>query len=215
MVRRRLRREPLAYVTGRKGFRHLELEVDRRVLIPRPETELLVEVGLELARPTALDVGTGSGAIAVALAAELPAVTVTASDSSAAALEVARRNAERAGVTDRVELVEASEPPGGRFELWLANLPYVAEAEWEELAPEIRDWEPREALLAGPDGLAEIRSLVDALGRRDPGERPAAVALEVGVGQAEPVAAMLEAVGYAAESRQDLGGIDRVVLGRG
>ena len=214
MVRRRLRREPVAYIVGRRWFRHLELEVDGRVLIPRPETELLVDVALELAPQRALDIGTGSGAVALALAAELPGVEVTATDSSAAALQVARRNAERSGLGGRVKFVESTLPPGGRFDLWLANLPYVAEPDWEGLAPEIRDWEPREALLAGPDGLAAIRMLLSRLERRAAEESPSAVALEVGAGQAPEVAELLGRAGYRSEARTDLAGIERVVLGR-
>ena len=114
MVRRRLRREPVAYIVGRKGFRRIELAVDRRVLIPRPETELLVEVALERAPARLLDVGTGSGAIALAVADELPSCEVTATDTSAAALEVARANAERLGLVDRVRFLDGSIPADGR-----------------------------------------------------------------------------------------------------
>ena len=215
MVRRRLRREPLAYIVGRKWFRHLELQVDNRVLIPRPETELLVDVGLELGPQRALDVGTGSGAVALALADELPTVEVTATDSSPAALEVARRNADLCGLGDRVDFVQSAALPEGEFDLLLANLPYVAEPDWQRLAPEIREWEPRDALLAGPDGLAAIRSLLSVRAEREPGQRPSAVALEVGAGQAPEVAAMLARAGYPrTETRTDLAGIERVVLGR-
>jgi release factor glutamine methyltransferase len=215
MVRRRLRREPLAYIVGRKWFRRLELGVDGRVLVPRPETELLVEVGVELGPRRALDVGTGSGAVALALADELPGVRVTASDSSTGALEVARRNADRCGLGDGVEFVESGALPEGDFDLLLANLPYVAEPDWEALAPEIRDWEPREALLAGPDGLSAIRALAAELAERGPDRAPPAVALEVGAGQAAEVGAMLAAAGYGrTEARTDLAGVERVVLGR-
>ena len=130
MVRRRLRREPVAYILGRKGFRRIELAVDRRVLIPRPETELLVEVALEREPATVLDVGTGSGAIALAIADELPGCAVTATDTSAEALAVARANAERLGLGDRVRFQAGSVPAEGAFDLVVANLPYVAESEW-------------------------------------------------------------------------------------
>ncbi len=216
MVRRRLRREPVAYILGRKWFRHLELEVDRRVLIPRPETELLVEVGLELRPRRALEIGTGSGAVALALAAELPGVELTASDSSAAALEVARANADRLGLSERVAFFEGT-LPDREFDLLLANLPYVAEGDWDRLEPEIREWEPREALLSGADGLAAIRELLASIAdRTDSGGQVAAViALEVGAGQAAAVAALLPEAGYAeTEARADLAGIERVVLGR-
>ena len=212
MVRRRLRREPVAYILGRKWFRHLELEVDDRVLIPRPETELLVEVGLYLKPRRALEVGTGSGAVALALAAELPGVEVTATDSSPAALHVARANAERLGLGQRVSFELGMLVAHGGFDLLLANLPYVAEDDWRRLQPEIRDWEPREALLAGADGLSAIRDLLVVLGERSIADT---VALEVGAGQAPAVGELLAKAGYPrTETRPDLAGIERVVLGR-
>lgn len=207
MVRRRLRREPLAYITGSKGFRHLELAVDRRVLIPRPETELLVEVALELRPGSVLDVGTGSGAIALAIADELAGCELTASDTSAAALAVARANAEALSLHGRVRFVEGS-VPDGRFDLTVANLPYVAEADWPALQPEVTQWEPREALLAGADGLDAIRALI-------PRVESGALALEVGEGQAGAVATLLAQAGFSSiQTRPDLAGIERVVWGR-
>jgi release factor glutamine methyltransferase len=220
MVRRRLRREPVAYIVGRKGFRRLDLMVDHRVLVPRPETELLVEVALERAPASVLDVGTGSGAIALAVADELPACAVTATDTSPRALEVARANAERLGLGDRVRFLAGSVPAEGEFDLILANLPYVAEADWPSLQPEVTQWEPREALLAGPDGLDAIRALLsDSVRRLYPYATQATngsvvFALEIGAGQAEAVAGLLRAAGFSAiESRPDLAGIERVVLG--
>jgi release factor glutamine methyltransferase len=211
MVRRRLRREPVAYIVGRKGFRGIELEVDPRVLVPRPETELLVELALELEPRRVLDVGSGSGAIALAIAAELPGCAVTATDTSAAALEVARANAARLGLVERVDLVEAMLPPApDRFDLLVANLPYVAEGEWNELEPEVTEWEPREALLAGPDGLDALRVAIPAAA----GVAPVA-AFEVGAGQAQAVGELLFEAGFGAvETRPDLAGIPRVVVGR-
>jgi len=212
MVRRRLRREPVAYILGRKGFRRLELEVDARVLVPRPETELLVEVALEAQPATVLDVGTGSGAVALAIADELPACRVTATDTSGAALEVARANAGRLGLEERVEFVEAVVPPpgSGGFDLAVANLPYVGEREWSGLEPEVTQWEPREALLAGPDGLDILRTAIPAITDTAP-----AVALEVGEGQAAAVGQLLFEAGHGAvEVRNDLAGIERVVVGR-
>jgi release factor glutamine methyltransferase len=214
MVRRRVRREPVAYILGRKGFRGIELEVDPSVLIPRPETELLVEVALELGPRTVLDVGTGSGAVALAVAAELPGAELTATDVSPAALPVARANAERLGLAGRVRFLEGTLPERADFDLLLANLPYVGEAEWEGLAQEIRGFEPREALVAGPSGLEAIESLLAAIAERE--RPPRAVALEVGLGQAEAVGGLvIRAAGYGSvEARPDLAGIDRVVLGR-
>ena len=219
MVRRRVRREPVAYILGRKGFRRIELLVDRRVLIPRPETELIVDVAVELGPRSAIDVGTGSGAIALAIADEVPGARVVAVDVSLDAVRVAQSNAERLAIDDRVDAVvrgvgslRGAEPDGRPFDLLVANLPYVTEGEWEGLAPEIREYEPREALVAGPTGIEAIEALVDELSRM---ESPAAVALEVGAGQAGRVAQLLGAAGYdRIEARQDLAGIERVVLAR-
>jgi release factor glutamine methyltransferase len=218
MVRRRLRREPVAYILGRKGFRNLELAVDRRVLIPRPETELLVELALEVEPANVLDVGTGSGAIALAVADELPGCGVTATDTSAAALEVARANAQRLGLGDRVRFLEGTLPGDGVFDLILANLPYVAERDWPSLQPEVTQWEPREALLAGPDGLDAYRTFIP----RSAGllccyadQRSGGLAVEVGEGQAPAVAALMREAGFGGvEMRRDLAGIERVVVGR-
>ena len=212
MVRRRLRREPVAYILGRKGFRSIELAVDRRVLVPRPETELLVELALELRPARVLDMGTGSGAIVLAIATELPGCELIATDTSAAALEVAQANAERLGLAGRVEFVEAMLPPDlPRLDLIVANLPYVAEREWAELEPEVTKWEPREALLAGPDGLDVLRAAIPvAAAAATP-----ALALEVGIDQAQAVGEMLFEAGFATvETRADLAGIPRVVWGQ-
>ena len=163
-VRRRVRREPVAYILGRKGFRRIELLVDRRVLIPRPETEILVELALEIAPSRVLDVGTGSGAIALAVADELEDARVTAIDTSFNAVRVAQANADRLGLTDRVDVVlrgpsslKAAAQDASPFDLLLANLPYVTEDEWEDLSPEIREYEPREALVAGRPAWRRLR----------------------------------------------------------
>jgi release factor glutamine methyltransferase len=208
MLRRRLRREPVAYILGRKGFRRIVLEVDRRVLIPRPETELLVDVALEIRPRTALDIGTGSGAVALAVADELPGCEVTATDTSPAALEVARHNASRLGLAERVRFEPGSIAEGRSFDLALANLPYVSDEDLRVLAPEIREWEPREALAGGPDGLAAIRAVI-------PRVQAGVLALEVGQGQAQAVSQLLRENGFRdAETRADLTGIPRVVIGR-
>ena len=202
-VRRRARREPIAYIVGHKPFRHIDLMVDSRVLIPRPETELLVEVAVEIAPKSGRvhDVGTGSGAVALALKHERPDLVVSGSDRSPPAVDVARRNAERLGLD--VEFAIETGLPTGEYDLVVANLPYVRDDEWNALAPEIRDNEPREALVAGPDGLDEIRALVD--------EAPAGtlLALEHAPGQAEAVRAMLQGSG----TRADLAGRERVTVG--
>lgn len=214
MVRRRVAREPVAYILGRKGFRRIELEVDSRCLIPRPETELLVELATELRPRSALDVGTGSGAVALAVADEVEGCEVVATDTSRGALAIAAANAERLGLADRVSFEPGTLPAARRFDLVLANLPYVRSGEWPTLAPDITRWEPRSALLAGDDGLAAIRSLVAALA--DPGAtlECSVVGLEVGAGQAEAVSGLLRGAGFETEVRADLAGIDRCVVGR-
>lgn len=213
MVRRRIVREPVAYILGRRGFRGIEVSVDGRVLIPRPETELLVEIALELRPKSICDVGTGSGAVALAVAAELPGTDVVATDVSPAALEVARENAARLGLGERVRFELEALPAGEEFDLLVANLPYVREDEWAGLAPEITRYEPREALVAGPSGLEVIGGLLAALASG--GRRAGTVALEVGAGQAPAVAELVTEAGFpAVERRRDLAGIERVVIGR-
>jgi release factor glutamine methyltransferase len=211
-ARRRTQREPVAYILGRKGFRTIELEVDGRVLVPRPETEHLVEAALDLPRGARVaDVGTGSGAVALALKAERPDLEVVATDSSAAALAVARANAERLGL--EVELVPGDllEGVGGRLDAVLSNPPYVADGDHGALAPEIARHEPAEALMAGADGLEVIRRL--APGAAATGA--AFLALEVGFGQAAAVAEIVRGAGFPrTETTSDLAGIERVVVGR-
>jgi release factor glutamine methyltransferase len=202
-IRRRAAREPVAYIVGRRAFRRIELAVDSRVLIPRPDTETLVEVALDLlpAGARVHDAGTGSGAVALALKDERPDLIVSASDASAAAVEVARMNARRLGLD--VEVSVARGLPPGEFDLVTANMPYVREDEWDGLAPEIRDYEPREALVAGEDGLDAIRDLLagSAAGTR--------LALEHSPAQAPAVRALLD----VAETRRDLAGRERVTVG--
>ncbi len=211
MVRRRLQREPVAYILGSKGFRRIELAVDARVLIPRPETELLVELALELEPLSVLDVGTGTGAIALAIADELPAASVVATDTSLDALAVAQANRDRLGLGERVRLSYGSLEPGS-FDLLVANLPYVSEGEWQGLAPEIRDHEPREALVSGPTGLEAIEALLAELAVAP--EPPRAIGIELGLDQAPTVAGLVRRAGYdRIEIRPDLAGIDRVVAG--
>ncbi len=204
LLRRRAAREPLQYIVGRQPFRELDLEVGPGVLVPRPETEVLVgeilawveAAGLDA--PVALDLGTGSGAIGLSLAYEGYFTHTVATDVSAQALEMARRNREAAGLDDRVDLREGSlfDPvrEGERFDVIVSNPPYVAEVDEASLEPEVREWEPRGALFAGPDGLALIRRIVAEAGRflRSGG----LLALEVGVGQSEIVAGMMRDAGY-------------------
>jgi release factor glutamine methyltransferase len=200
--RRRARREPVAYIVGRKGFRHIELGVDARVLVPRPDSELLVEVALGLPEGARVhDVGTGSGAVALALKHERPDLEVSASDVSLAAVEVARANAERLGLD--VQITVADGLPAGPYDLVLANLPYVRDGDWLELEPDLTRWEPELALLGGEDGLGAIRALVTAAPSGTP------MALEHAPGQAAAVRELLR----DARTRRDLAGLERVTSG--
>jgi release factor glutamine methyltransferase len=209
--RRAVEREPVAYLLGRRHFRRIQLAVDRRALIPRPETELLVEVGLGLAAGArVLDLGTGSGAVALALKEERPDLHVSASDVSAGALELAALNAERLELDVQLLAADLLEGLDQDFDAILANLPYVAESERAVLAPEILRHEPAAALFAGPDGLAAIRALLEQLGER-PDTR--LLALEVGAGQAGAVAELIRAAGFdAIRFERDLARIQRVVI---
>jgi len=211
--RRAVEREPVAYIVGHRGFRRLDLAVDPRALVPRPESELLVESALALdPGASVLDVGTGSGAIALALKDERPDLTVTGSDNSAAALDLARANALRLAIEVRWRRADLLEDLGDEFDAVLANLPYVAEVDRARLAPEILRHEPAEALFAGADGLDAIRTLIAQLSSRS---RVAFVALELAPEQARAVAALLGAAGYAnVECVSDLAGMDRVVTAR-
>jgi release factor glutamine methyltransferase len=215
LVRRRGTREPVAYVIGRWGFRRLDLEVDSRVLVPRPETEAVVDrcLGVLDGRdaPEVVDVGTGSGAIALAIADERPDAVVTACDISADALEVARANAARLGLDVtfvQSDLLDAV--PGGPFDLVVSNPPYVSAAEIDRLEPEVAVHEPRLATVAGADGLEVYsRLLPHAAGRLRPG---GAVVLECGAGQAQRLVAELRGLGYGDPAVDtDLAGIERVV----
>jgi release factor glutamine methyltransferase len=202
LAARRRSREPVAYILGEKGFRRLLLSVDPRVLVPRPETEFVVEAALSLpAQSRVVDVGTGSGAIALALKEERPDLTVFATDASADALDVARANAERLGLD--VEFVEGDLLAGLEVDAVLSNPPYVAAG--DRLSPDV-GFEPREALFGGDDGLDVIRRLV-----REAREVPF-LALEVGAGQAAAVAALMPERDI--EVLRDLAGHERVVVGR-
>lgn len=218
LVSRRERREPMAYLLGRQEFWGLSFEVTRDVLIPRPETELLIELAVELldpGRPLLLaDIGTGSGCIAVALATTFPLARVTATDISAAALRTARRNAERHGVADRVEFVRTSLFDGieKQFDFIASNPPYVAEAVRDTLQPEVREHEPGGALFAGRDGLAVIRQLLQHVWSRLKPDAP--FVFEFGFGQAQDVSVLIadaprvELTGM----KNDLQGIPRAAI---
>jgi release factor glutamine methyltransferase len=212
---RRRMREPLAYILGEWGFRRLTLKVDRRVLVPRPETEVLVDRCLErlrdLPRPRVLDVGVGSGAVALAIADEHPGAQVVAVDRSADALAVARENLERLGVDGAVELRRGDLLAGlsGPFDLVVSNPPYVSPDEYSTLQPEIRVYEPREALVGVGVGMAIARGALDVL------TSGGWAVLECGDGQADDLAAEFERLGYREVAKtRDLAGRERIVEGR-
>lgn len=201
LLKRRAAREPLQYILGSQPFRGLDLAVEPGVLIPRPETEVLVDqvidwvVRKELSDLRALDVGTGTGAIALSLASEGPFSSVVATDLSPDAVRIAERNRATAGLEDRVDLrcgsLYGPVGPDERFEVVVSNPPYVPEVDAASLEPEVRDWEPGEALFAGVDGMGVIRPLIeDAPQYLAP---RGLVALEVGLGQAEDVLGVFEA----------------------
>ncbi len=216
-VKRRAQREPLQYILGESEFWSLSFAVNPAVLIPRADTEVLIEESLARIEGPAkiLDVGTGSGAIAVALAHERTEVCVTALDCSADALTVARGNVARHGLTDRVTCCTGDLAclPAGPFDLVVSNPPYIPSTDWAELMPEVRDFEPRLALDGGADGLEAYRHLAGQASRiLVPGGW---LLVEVGIGQAADVGALFRAAGLAeVGTRDDYAGIPRVVMGR-
>ncbi len=222
--RRSVEREPVAYICGSRAFRRLELRCDHRALIPRPETELLVESAVARlpAGARVLDVGTGCGAVALALKDERPDLLVCGSDISPDALELARANGERLGLDVRWLCADLLAGVPDDFDAIVANLPYVAESERDSLPPEILRHEPAGALFAGADGLSCVRRLVCEARRivfeADPRARVRAgvrlLALEVGAGQAGEVAALIGDAGFGEiQIERDLAGIERVVVG--
>lgn len=221
LVKRRSEREPLQYIVGTTEFGGLTLKVDRRALIPRPETELLVEIAKELfaAAPPArvLDLGTGSGAIALALANHFATAAVMAVDVSAEALALAGENAASLGLAERVKFLQsdwfAAVPAEERFDLVVANPPYLSDAETRETAPEVQKFEPWNALSAGPDGSEALRRIIAAAPQRL--TAGGGLLLETGIAQHAQLLEAAKAAGFAsAESRRDLTGRDRFVIAR-
>jgi release factor glutamine methyltransferase len=213
---RREKREPLAYVLGEWGFRRLTLKTDRRALIPRPETEIVVERALDHIRgveePRVLDVGTGTGAIALAIADEAPTARITAVELSPDALALARENLELTGVNGRVRLVEHDLTSGlgdAEFDLVVSNPPYVEPDELPTLQPEVRDWEPHVALVASGATESVARAATEAL-------RPGGwLVLETAAGSGERIRSLLDDLGYERVTvTPDLAGKDRVVEGK-
>ncbi|MCG3149578.1 MAG: Release factor glutamine methyltransferase [Verrucomicrobiae bacterium] len=215
MVKRRVAGEPLQYVTGEVEFCGLKLVVDKRVLIPRPETELLVEIVAARQPATVVDIGTGSGCIALALAKKLPAVQITGIDLCPAALEVAQVNAQRHDLEKFVRFLQgdllSSLPDSFTCDAIVSNPPYIASGELAKLPREVKDFEPVSALMAGEDGLEVIHRLVMTAKRfLSPN---GFVALEIGAGQREAVAAMLVGADFTvAQVAKDLQGHERVIV---
>jgi release factor glutamine methyltransferase len=221
LIQRRRRREPIAYIRGEREFYGLPIKVDRRVLVPRPDTETLVEVALERTARVhldgdLLDLCTGSGCVAVAFSRRRPTWRVVGIDISEDAVDVARENAERAGAVLGVSFVvgdlDVPLPSGAWFDLVTANPPYIPSGEIETLDADVRDFEPRIALDGGKDGLDVVRRVVAVAAKR---LRPGGIAaLEVGAGQAPAVVALLEGQGFAnIQAAVDYGGHERVVSG--
>lgn len=216
LVRRRAAGEPVAYLLGEREFFGRDFAVDPRVLIPRPESEHLIELAMAAGLPRGariLDLGTGSGCLAVTLAGELPGARVVAVDRWLSPLAMATVNVRRHGAGDRVSLVAADWASAidiSNFDLVVANPPYLSEADWQACDIDVRGFEPRRALVACDDGLAAYRRLTSTFRRLKNGCR---VALEIGAGQGPQVAAMCERdLGNVAIHR-DLSGLDRVVVG--
>ena len=218
VVERRTRREPIAYITGEKEFWNLSFAVSPAVLIPRPETEIIVECALARCSGRApfavADIGTGSGCLAVVIATERPMAAVTATDVSADALQMARRNADRHGVASRIRVIEADVLDGvvGPFDLIVANPPYVPDRDRGTLQPDVREYEPSLALFGGDDGLAIIRRLLaQAPGRLGAG---GTLIFEFGFGQADAVRELISrAPGLTMTALEpDLQGIPRVAV---
>ncbi|MBN2569352.1 MAG: peptide chain release factor N(5)-glutamine methyltransferase [Deltaproteobacteria bacterium] len=222
-ITRRSKGEPVAYIVGEKEFWSLDFYVNKNALIPRPDTEVLVEEVIRISEEYAekdnikvLDVGTGSGSIGVAIASEYPNMTVVAIDSSLEAVSLARRNALRHNLLDRIFFVCASllKPILGKFDIVVSNPPYISESEYDTLPPEVRNFEPRGALVAGPDGTEFHRDLVT--GAQEILNRGGWLVMEVGTGQSKTIENMLREEGAYNQisSRRDYAGIERVVTGR-
>jgi release factor glutamine methyltransferase len=222
-VARRARREPVAYITGEREFYGRSFRVTRDVLIPRPETEFVVDAALAClaarpgATPRIIDIGTGSGCIAVTIACEAPSVRLTASDVAPEAIAIARENATRHGVVDRIDFVEGSlfagrtDPEGG-WDLAVSNPPYVARRDRDTLAPDVRDFEPDQALFGGDDGLEVIRALARAAGTAL--ASGGSLVMEIGAGQLDAVRAVIDQTRGLVWARTllDLQQIPRVVV---
>ena len=200
LVMRRSNREPLQYVLGEAPFRELTLKVDSRVLIPRPETELLIDYIVEhstRAPESILDLGTGSGAIALALAQEIPGVSVCAVDQSAESLALAKENAQQCGLADRVSFLESNwfSKVEGTFDLIASNPPYLTECEWDEAQPEVKHFEPKGALTAENEGFLDLETIMHKA--YSCLNKPGMLALETGIEHHQRLEQLAREVGYA------------------
>ena len=221
-IARRIKREPAAYITGHKYFMSLDLKVTPDVLIPRPETELLIENAVELSRAfdqkiSAIDIGTGSGAIAVSLAKFIDNIEVCATDSSKKALDVALENAKRHKVESKIKFLEADLFPkdGRKFDIIISNPPYIRTADIGRLQPEVKDFEPTTALDGGPDGLEYYRRIIHAAGNYI--KEGGFLMLEIGADQSMPVTGIINEKFKSKNVlvKKDLSGLDRVIIAGG
>ncbi len=223
LILRRTKKEPIAYIIGHKPFMSLDFKVNPDVLIPRPETEKLVEIVIDIAKKEdrkfkILDLCCGSGAIAVSIAKYLENVLISAADLSSKAIEISRLNAKNMGVEDRINFycgnLFESLPAGERFDIIVSNPPYIPSSEIEKLQPDIRLFEPKAALDGGPDGLGFYRVIISGTGSRL--EKEGSLVLEVGQGQAGPVSGLIRESGLLEEPRiiEDYNGIERVVAAK-
>ncbi|MGB5218940.1 MAG: peptide chain release factor N(5)-glutamine methyltransferase [Smithella sp.] len=222
LITRRLKWEPVAYITGQKNFWTFSLQVSEDVLIPRPDTEIIVEEALDMSRKMAsleisiLDIGTGSGAIALALASEISSARVTATDFSAAALALARKNARSLKLEDKIEFLQGDllEPVEGAFDMIVCNPPYISESEYAELPAGVKDYEPPIALLAGKDGMEFYEKLIHQA--PDYLKKNGWLLLEIGAKQEIQVRGLMEESGSfdSIAMRRDYAGLPRVMKAR-
>ena len=222
LVTRRLKWEPVAYITGRKEFWSFTLEVNQDVLIPRPDTEVIVEEALSICKtqafdkPFILDIGTGSGAIALALAKELPQAKIVATDISPRALTLALKNARRLGLESSLKfcLGDLFESVDGIFDIIVSNPPYIADQEYQELPAGVKDYEPRQALWAGQTGMEFYEKLIYQ--SKNHLKENGWILLEIGAKQGESVRSMMESAGVydRIDMRADYAGMPRVIKGR-
>jgi len=220
LVERRLKYEPVAYITGRKEFWSFTLEVNKDVLIPRPDTEIIVEealaVGKDIIAPRIADIGTGSGAIALALAKELPGAEITATDISAAALKIAKKNARNLKLEKNIEFLQGDlfAPVKGLFDIIVSNPPYISTAEYEALPHGVKDFEPQIALLAGQTGVEFYEKLIYQ--SKNHLKKDGWLLMEIGAPQAEKICTIMQECAFFEniDVRRDYAGHDRVIKGR-